>query len=53
MADTVDERPISGVEPLREKARGRVIIAGDDGYNEARAVHNGMFDKRPLGDSRH
>src|SRR5713101_1538339 len=36
------------VEHLREQVRGRVITADDEGYNEARAVHNGMFDKRPL-----
>jgi len=50
MADTTVERPITGVkvEQLREQVRGRVITADDEGYNEARAVHNGMFDKRPL-----
>src|SRR5712691_12920021 len=50
MADTKVERPITGVnvEHLREQVRGRVIAADDEGYNEARAVHNGMFDKRPL-----
>jgi len=50
MADTKVERPITGVnvEHLREQVRGRVITADDEGYNEARAVHNGMFDKRPL-----
>src|SRR6478736_6392481 len=42
MADTV------GIEPLREQARGRVITADAEDYDEARAVHNGMFDKRPL-----
>ena len=46
MADTVDERPVT--EPLLEQARGRVITAGDEDYDGARAVHNGMFDKRPL-----
>jgi FAD/FMN-containing dehydrogenase len=33
---------------LRERVRGRVVASADDGYDEARAVHNGMFDKRPL-----
>ena len=36
------------VDSLRDQVRGRVVAAGDDGYDEARAVHNGMFDKRPL-----
>ena len=50
MADTSIERPVAGVsvEPLRERVRGQVFTAGDEGYDQARAVHNGMFDKRPL-----
>ena len=50
MADTTVQGPVTGVKVghLREQARGRVITADDEGYNEARAVHNGMFDKRPL-----
>jgi FAD/FMN-containing dehydrogenase len=50
MADITLERPVTQVnlEPLRERVRGRVIAAGDEGYDEARAVHNGMFNKRPL-----
>jgi FAD/FMN-containing dehydrogenase len=36
------------VQPLREQVRGEVITAEDDAYDDARAVHNGMFDKRPL-----
>ena len=35
------------VQPLREQVRGQVITAEDVGYDDARAVHNGMFDKRP------
>ncbi len=35
------------VERLREQVRAPVITADDPGYDEARAVHNGMFDKRP------
>jgi FAD/FMN-containing dehydrogenase len=50
MADTTIERPYSGVsvEPLRGRVRGQVLTAEDEGYDQARAVHNGMFDKRPL-----
>jgi FAD/FMN-containing dehydrogenase len=32
---------------LRDQVRAAVITADDPGYDEARAVHNGMFDKRP------
>src|SRR3954454_2722073 len=35
-------------EDLREQVRGRVITAPDEGYDEARVVHNGMFDRHPL-----
>jgi FAD/FMN-containing dehydrogenase len=35
------------VEQLREEVRAPVITADDPGYDEARAVHNGMFDKHP------
>src|SRR5690348_2742953 len=50
MGDTTVERPAPGVsvEPLRERVRGHVVTAGEEGYDEARAVHNGMFDKHPL-----
>jgi FAD/FMN-containing dehydrogenase len=36
------------VDQLREQVRAEVITAEDPGYEEARAVHNGMFDKHPL-----
>ena len=32
---------------LRNVVRGEVVAPGDDGYDEARKVHNGMIDKRP------
>ncbi len=49
MTDITTERPLSeAIQPLSEQVRGRLITAEDEGYDEARAVHNGMFDKRPL-----
>ncbi len=38
-ANTIDE--------LREKVRGPIIGPQDDGYDQARAVHNAMIDRRP------
>lgn len=35
------------IEQLREAVRAPVITKDDPGYDEARAVHNGMFDKHP------
>jgi FAD/FMN-containing dehydrogenase len=35
------------VEQLREQVRAPVLTAGDPGFEEARTVHNGMFDKHP------
>lgn len=34
-------------ESLRERMRGTVLYAGDAGYDEARGVFNGRFDRRP------
>jgi FAD/FMN-containing dehydrogenase len=36
------------IEQLREQVRARVLTRDDQGYDDARAVHNGMFDRHPL-----
>ena len=35
------------VEEFRGSLRGLLLRAGDDGYDEARKVWNGMIDRRP------
>ena len=45
---TMERQREVGVESLREQVRGPLVTAEETGYDEARAVHNGMFDKRPL-----
>jgi FAD/FMN-containing dehydrogenase len=35
------------IDQLREQVRATVITADDPDYDQARAVHNGMFDRRP------
>ena len=38
---------MAGIDELRTGVRGEVIASGDLGYDEARAVYNGMIDKHP------
>src|SRR5687768_7890679 len=37
----------AAVEALASAIRGTVLQDGDDGYDEARRIWNGMIDKRP------
>jgi FAD/FMN-containing dehydrogenase len=43
------ERPMSTptIDELRQQVRAPVITADDPGYEDARTVHNGMFDRHP------
>jgi len=40
--------PENSIDELREQVRANVLDKSDDGYDAARAVHNGMYDKHPL-----
>ena len=35
------------VEALRATVSGQVILPGEEGYDEARRVHNGLIDRHP------
>ncbi|GAB4363701.1 MAG: FAD-binding oxidoreductase [Deltaproteobacteria bacterium] len=41
------KRKNGNVGELRRKVRGEVILPGDPGYEGARRIWNGMFDRRP------
>jgi len=36
------------LEDLRARTHGQIVVAGDDSYDTARRVYNGMIDRRPL-----
>ncbi|EON22595.1 MULTISPECIES: FAD-binding oxidoreductase [Nocardioides] len=38
----------TSIDALREQVRAQIITADDSAYDDARAVHNGMFDRKPL-----
>ena len=35
------------IDQLRQQVRAPVLVPGDPGYDDARSVHNGMFDRHP------
>jgi FAD/FMN-containing dehydrogenase len=37
----------SALPPLEDRFSGRLLLRGDDGYETARRVHNGMIDRHP------
>jgi FAD/FMN-containing dehydrogenase len=37
----------ASIQSLADELRGRLVLAGDGGYDEARRVWNGMIDRRP------
>lgn len=39
--------PVSQLRRLSERMAGDVLLSGDPGYESARAVWNGMFDRKP------
>jgi FAD/FMN-containing dehydrogenase len=39
--------PLAAVEALQGSVLGQVLLAGDDGYDAARAVWNAMIDRHP------
>ena len=39
--------PQAAIEELRRAVAGDAMVAGDRGYDSARAVWNGMIDRRP------
>ncbi len=42
-----DPAIIEEARALRERIHGTVVVPGDDGYDDARTVWNGMIDRRP------
>src|SRR4051812_23311307 len=44
MSTTLDDRQVSD---LSGRISGRVLSPGAPGYDDARAVHNGLVDRRP------
>ncbi|WP_290811967.1 FAD-binding oxidoreductase [Halovivax sp.] len=47
MATTTRDGTDEAIERLREEHRGELIRPEDPGYDEARAIYNGMIDRHP------
>jgi FAD/FMN-containing dehydrogenase len=45
--DAIDGSLDGGLEALQMAFRGELIRPGDEGYDAARKVHNGLIDRRP------
>src|ERR1041384_7182020 len=47
----LDGKPISipraDIQEFRASLRGRLLLAGNDGYEQARKIWNGVFDRHP------
>jgi FAD/FMN-containing dehydrogenase len=44
---TIPDLDAAKLEELTRAVTGRVLRPGDDGYDDARLVHNGLVDRRP------
>jgi FAD/FMN-containing dehydrogenase len=50
IAEQAQRKPVFGastLQDLRDSLKGNLILPGDDGYDEARTVFNGMIDRKP------
>jgi FAD/FMN-containing dehydrogenase len=44
---TTDQQTLGTIQALADQLRGRVVVPGDEDYDAARRVWNGMIDRRP------